>query len=83
MFGTDNVGKVVSYSRSNWSKDPYTLMSYSHIKKGGNYYTDCSDVQRPIRNKVFFAGEHTYCEFIGTTNSAFISGIIAGEAVMK
>ena len=81
MYG-EKVGKVVSYARSNWLKDPYTVSAWCHMRVGSKF-SDCEDIRKPVCNKVFFAGEHTYGEFIGTVNSAFISGIRAGEDIAK
>jgi len=81
MYG-EKVGRVVNHARSNWVKDPYIVTAWSHMKVGSKF-SDCDDIQKPIWNKVFFAGEHTYGEFLGTTNGAFISGIRAGEAIAK
>lgn len=70
----------VRYSRSNWSKDPYAKGSYSFIKAGASP-NDCKAYREfdSTDQKVFFAGEGTNCEMIGTVHGAYISGVDAAN----
>ena len=47
--------KLVGYIRTNWSKDPFSYGSYSYIAKGSKK-SDIRALEKPIDNKLFFAG---------------------------
>ena len=73
-----------AWVRSNWSKEENIKMSYSFIAAGGTP-EDCEGFQEEDYGNIYFAGEATECDFIGTVHGAFISGdrvansIIYGE----
>ena len=48
-------------------------MAYSFIKPGYEL-EDCEGFQLKDYDNVYFAGEATECEFLGTAHGAFISG---------
>jgi monoamine oxidase len=70
----------VRYSRSNWSKDPYAKGSYPFVKAGATS-DDCETYREfdSTDEKVFFAGDGTICEMIGTVHGAYISGVDAAN----
>ena len=75
-----NAPNYVRYARTNWSKDEFAQGSYSYIKAGGSpkdcdAYTEFESTQ----GLVFFAGEATSCELLGTVTGAYISGVDAAN----
>ena len=72
----------VNFKRSNWSADPYARGSWAYMKAGSTP----DDIETYLESdstgsKVFFAGEATNAEMIGTVHGAYISGINAAQAV--
>ena len=71
-----------AYLRTNWSNDEFSQHSYTCIPVGASP-KDFSVIAQSIGNeKLLFAGEHTYFEFLGCTHTAMISGIIAAEKII-
>jgi monoamine oxidase len=68
----------VRYARSNWSQDPFARGSYSFLKAGASP-GDCDIYAESISQIVFFAGEATFCDMIGTVHGAYISGVDAAN----
>jgi len=68
----------VRYARSNWIKETYSKGSYSYIKKGASF-SDCDSYTEfdSTNQKVFFAGEATMCDMMGSAHAAYISGVDA------
>ena len=62
------------YWITNWSKDPYSLMSYSYMKVGSSG-KDYDVMAMDVKDKVYFAGEGTNRRFPQTVTGAYLSGI--------
>ena len=79
-----NAPNYVSYKRSNWALDPYTLGSYSFVKAGANG-EECESYQEheSTNHKVFFAGEGVSCDFIATVHGAYLTGIEAAKSAIN
>lgn len=69
-----------AYLRTNWSRDPFSLGSYSYVAKNANRQ-DHIALGEPVNNRLFFAGEATHPEYNSTVHSAYESGLLAAEAV--
>lgn len=80
MFG-DNIPKYKDYLRTNWSRDPFSYMCYTYVAAGSSPQ-DCDNISKNVDEKLWFAGEHTHFEFIGTVNSAYLSGQKAAEKLI-
>ncbi|MCR9221068.1 MAG: FAD-dependent oxidoreductase [Alphaproteobacteria bacterium] len=65
-----------------WSRDPDTLGAYSYTGVGITP-DDYDDLREPVEDVVFFAGEHTYFDFHGTTHGAYMTGLWAAEAIVE
>lgn len=65
--------EAVSYIRSNWNKDPFSKGTFTYIAAGSTPQ-DCLNIVKSIDDKLWLAGEYGYSTFIGTVNSAYISG---------
>ena len=57
MYG-DRMTMLLSYKRTNWLNEEYTHMAYTYVAAGGTP-EDCSNIAKPINNRLYFAGEHT------------------------
>ena len=70
----------VNFKRSNWTSDPYAFGAWSFIKAGSSP-KDCEAYfeSESTGSKVFFAGEGTNADMIGTVHGAYISGINAAN----
>ena len=66
----------INYKRSNWGEDEFARQSYTFIKAGGTR-SDPGNIAASIDDKVYFAGEHTNADFIGTVHGAYVSGLSA------
>ena len=68
------------YIRTNWSQDPFSYGSYSHIARGSSR-DDIHELAKPIDNRIYFAGEATHPEYNSTVHAAHEAGLIAADAV--
>lgn len=68
------------YLRTNWSRDPFCLGSYSFVAEGAQR-RDHAALGKPVGDRLFFAGEATHPDYNSTVHAAFESGLIAAEAV--
>eukprot|EP00347_Sterkiella_histriomuscorum_P014422 403360925 len=73
---------IIDYSRSNWSQDDHAQISYTFMKVGSKPQA-CKEIAKGIDKRIWFAGKHTYYEFLGTTHGAYISGEIAAKNVIS
>ncbi|CDW74745.1 amine oxidase [Stylonychia lemnae] len=77
-----NAPDYVNYKRSNWGQDEFAYQSYTFIKAGSTD-EDPANIASDIDKKVYFAGEHTNFDFIGTVHGAYISGLDAARAISQ
>ena len=71
-----------AYLRTNWSNEEFSQHSYTCIPVGSSP-KDFGEIAKSIGNeKVLFAGEHTFFDFLACTHAAMISGIIAAEKII-
>lgn len=68
------------YLRTNWSRDPFCLGSYSYVAKGARR-RDHAALGKPVGNRLFFAGEAAHPDYNSTAHAAYESGLMAAEAV--
>jgi monoamine oxidase len=65
---------------SRWGKDEFALGSYSFFGVDMED-ADFQAFEKPLENKLFFAGEHTNVEYRGTVHGAYLSGVRAADAI--
>lgn len=70
------------YIRTNWSRDPYALGSYSFFAKGSNR-SHVRALAKPLNDRVYFAGEACHPKYNSTVHAAYESGLIAAESIRK
>ena len=71
---------VTGYLRTNWSRDPFSLGSYSYIARTSSR-GDVAELARPVDGQIFFAGEASHPRYNSTVHAAFESGLIVAQAV--
>ncbi len=81
MFGKD-APEPVSALVTRWSKDPFSLGSYSHVGVGGSA-ADRVALAKPEGTRLFFAGEHTDRDHPATVSGAYRSGLRAAAEVLR
>jgi monoamine oxidase len=65
-----------------WQRDPFSRGAYSYVLAGGMTAQD--DLSRPLRNRLFFAGEATQSDgHHATVHGAFASGRRAAAEVLE
>merc|ERR1719375_2367952 len=78
VFGEDGVPEPVATTVSAWGADPFARGSYSYVAVGSSG-KDYDVLGLPVKNKVFFAGEHTCKEYPDTVGGAMLSGLKAAN----
>jgi monoamine oxidase len=63
-----------------WSQNPYTQGAYSYTGVGVTPQ-DFNYLARPIRQRLFLAGEHTIFDYHGTIHGAYLSGLAAARKI--
>jgi monoamine oxidase len=73
MYGDETL-QPTDYVRTKWSSDPFARGAYSYIGVGATE-ADYTALAKPVMNRVFFAGEATYVDYLATVNGAYLSGL--------
>ena len=71
---------LVGYLRTNWSRDPFSYGSYSHIAAGARR-RDHRRLAEPVAGKVFFAGEAANPDRNSSVHAALESGRLVAKQV--
>jgi monoamine oxidase len=72
---------LVSWHFHNWQTDPYALGAYSYVPAGALDAPD--EMQRPVEDTLYFAGEHTdIIGHWGTVHAALTSGQTAAMKIL-
>jgi monoamine oxidase len=79
VFGNDLIKKIRRATQTSWSSDPFAQGSYSAARPGYAHMREQLNV--PIANKIFFAGEACSIRDFGTVHGAWVSGERAARAV--
>ncbi len=66
--------------RTKWVSNEYTFGSYSFAGKSARS-SAFEEFEKPIEDKLFFAGEHTSRDYRGTVHGAYLSGIREAEKI--
>ena len=69
------------YVITRWANDPFSGGSYTSVGPNANE-TSFDYLEKPIENKLFFAGEATHRLYFGTVHGAYISGYRAAEKIL-
>ncbi|MEY4684247.1 MAG: hypothetical protein RLZ25_706 [Pseudomonadota bacterium] len=79
IFGA-SIPEPLGYRLTRWGQNPWSLGSYSYLGVGASP-RDCDVLSRPVRSKLFFAGEHANKSYIGTAHGAYLSGLKASRLI--
>lgn len=85
IFGGNDFGQIPvpeAYVRTNWQSDPFSSGSYSSDQVG-QLPTDRQILARPVRQRLFFAGEATHPHFYATVHGAYETGVRAAREVTR
>lgn len=82
VWGEDEVSEPIEMLRTNWSQDPYAMGTYAYPRPGTRPST-FDDLADPIGGRLFFCGEHTFFDHVGTTHGAYLSGVRSAKHVLK
>jgi len=79
IFGSETVPDPVNTHVTRWSRDPFSLGTYSYVAAGASG-EDYDALARPVSRTVFFAGEATTRYYPATVAGAYASGLrVAGR----
>ncbi|MFO0585932.1 MAG: NAD(P)/FAD-dependent oxidoreductase [Polyangiaceae bacterium] len=79
IYGS-SVPAPTGFLRTSWSKDPFTLGSYSFNALGVTADTRAA-LTVPVNDRLYFAGEATHPDHFGTVHGAYLSGVRAAEQI--
>ncbi len=79
MFG-GGIPAPAAFVRSGWHTDLFALGSYPHVPPGASL-SECDILAMPVGDRVFFAGDATDSEYMGTAHGAYLSGVRAAEEI--
>ena len=72
---------LVAAHHHDWSRDPFAFGAYPYVRPGG---VDClSALATPVANTLFFAGDATDPEHLGTVAGALASGARAARQILS
>lgn len=77
----NNIPEPTHMLRTKWVSNEYSFGSYSFVTNGSRS-SDFEVFGIPIKNKLFFAGEHTSRAYRGTVHGAYLSGIRAAQNIL-
>ncbi len=70
----------LGYKMTRWGKNSWSFGSYSYVALGSSP-SDCDVFTKSINSKLYFAGEHTNKDYIGTVHGAYSSGLLASSKI--
>jgi monoamine oxidase len=70
-----------SWAMHDWQADPFSRGAYTYVGVGG--LSAPKDLAKPVRNTLFFAGEATDLDQIGTVAGAIASGRRAANELLR
>jgi monoamine oxidase len=73
IFG-EKVTALVEYKVSKWNRDPFACGSYTYVPAGTKSEEMVNNLRQPVQNTLYFCGEGTTEEYMGTVHGAYITG---------
>jgi monoamine oxidase len=73
--------RLDGWAYHDWSADPFSRGAYSYLRVGGAGAPRA--LARPVAGTLFFAGEATSTDEIGTVSGAIASGLRAAREVLR
>lgn len=72
----------IDYQITRWASDPFARGSYSYYPVGATPKLR-TELARPLKQKLFFAGEATHRNYFSTAHGAYLSGLRAANQILK
>ncbi|GMH40528.1 hypothetical protein BSKO_08432 [Bryopsis sp. KO-2023] len=79
-FGGD-IPDPVSYFRTKWCEDPYSMGAYSSIPVGSSAQ-DRVKLGDNVSNRLFWAGEAASVKYAATVHGAYLSGVETAQEIL-
>ena len=70
----------LGYKMTRWGKNSWSFGSYSYVALGSSP-SDCDVFTKSINSRLYFAGEHTNKDYMGTVHGAYSSGLRASSQI--
>jgi monoamine oxidase len=80
MYG-NSIPEPTKFLRTQWNRNENAFGAYSYTAVGTEMQ-HFDDLATAIRNKVFFAGEHTHIDYYSTVHGAYLSGIREADKII-
>jgi monoamine oxidase len=81
IFGTEFVRKIRASLTSSWVSDPFSMGSYSAALPGKAHLRE--QLNRPIADRIYFAGEASSVNHFGTVHGAWHSAVETAERMLR
>jgi monoamine oxidase len=81
IFGVEFVRKIRASLSSSWVSDPFSMGSYSAALPGKAHLRE--QLNRPVADRIYFAGEASSVNHFGTVHGAWHSAIEAAENILR
>ena len=75
-----SISDPIDVHHTKWASDKFSYGAYSYTAVG-NTPQIYSEISTPIKNLIYFAGEHTHEKFSATIHGAYLSGIRAAKSM--
>lgn len=72
MVGSEARGRLQASAVTRWDNNPLTMGAYSHARPG--HFTARADLERPLQERLFFAGEAMATPFAALYSGASLHG---------
>jgi monoamine oxidase len=72
--------RLVAHRVCNWQTDTFSRGAYAYVPPGGTAWLEA--LRKPVENTLFFAGEATHQQLMGTVQGAIASGWRAAEEIL-
>lgn len=73
---------LTGFLRTNWSRDPLSLGSYSY-RSNGETRNDRAQLAKPVADRLFFAGEACHPRYNSTVHAAYESGQMVARTLLQ
>jgi monoamine oxidase len=80
MYG-NNIPNPTRLLRTKWQTNENTYGSYSYTAVG-TLMQHFDDLAEEVKDKVFFAGEHTEADYFSTVHGAYLSGLREAQKII-
>lgn len=77
-----NIPNPQKMLRTKWQSNPNSFGAYSYTAVGTEM-SHYDDLAEEIKDKVFFAGEHTEADYFSTAHGAYLSGLREADKIMN